>query len=463
LAVRDVNMDKSKNSQNLNNSTKDAIGYSAMVGFGETYMSAYAIFKGAAESVIGYISSVPFFVGSLLQIFAPYAMKKLRMRKDLLLLFVLLNAVSWLLIISTIFISSEAALPLILIFFTIYMAANMFGGSVWSSWIADLVPENMRGTYFGQRNALAQIAAVLATIMGGIILDVFKDGTTFLGFSIIFVLAFLCRMASWHFLSKIEDPPYYYEKTHFEDPVSFLKRKDNSELKQSILIFAFFYFAVFLMSPFFILYMIRDLHFTYLEYMMVIMSSAIVRIFAMPYWGKISERFGNKIVMVSCAFFVSLIPIYWFFLTDPFQLMFFEVLSGLVWAGIDLCLFNYLLSMSKREEISSTISNYSFFMSMGRLLGPNVGAALLLFLGTFAFFGMDSIHELMVISVIVRFLAFLLLAVSFKEQSLLRDKKKVVLDLVILYPTRDLIHGIVWAFDAGKNAVKNRRKILSRR
>ncbi|WP_244922472.1 MFS transporter, partial [Thermus scotoductus] len=44
-------------------------------------------------------------------------------------------------------------------------------GVVWLSWMADLVPEERRGRYFGLRNALLGLVGTLGNLLGGAVAD----------------------------------------------------------------------------------------------------------------------------------------------------------------------------------------------------------------------------------------------------------------------------------------------------
>ncbi|MCX6774451.1 MAG: MFS transporter [Candidatus Micrarchaeota archaeon] len=441
--------------QNLKNAIYEGTSFLASTGFGDNYVSAYAVLRGATEQFIGLLASVPLALGLFLQALSPFIMKKMRHRKGLVTAFSFLGALSWLLILGTAFVAPETALPLLLAFFSIYTILLYLEGTIFSSWIADLVPESIRGTYFGQRNSWIQIASVVATLSAGIILDLFKDSNAILGFCALFALAFLCRMLSWHFLSKMDDPHYDHGKTLSQHPLDFLK-KGNPELRHLIILFGAFIFMVNLVSPFFVLYMLRTLGFSYLEFMAVILASQVATVFAAPYWGRVSTLHGNKIVLSICLIIASVVPLYWFFLTSFWQLALFELISGVAWSGIYLCLFNHILAKSKSEEVSSNVSNRYFFAGIGLLLGPNIGALVLISLGETTLFSIDAIHVLMILSAIGRLAVALAIILAIKESSLLLDKKRraLLVSLTLTNPVREFVGGTLWVASMATSLAK---------
>lgn len=453
-------MDQRKESRNLKNSIRDGAAYSAAVGAGEAYVAPYAIFRGATNEYFGMLASFPALFSAIFQLSAPYALNKFKKRKELVLIPVLLNALSWLLILSTIFISVEIALPLLLIFFTFYAATNAFAGTLWSSWIADIVPKNMRGYFFGKRNGITQLVSLVSTLLAGILIGFLENGTTALGFSILFFASFIFRMVSMYFLKKIDDPQHSL-KIKIEHPLRFFRTHHRREAKNVILLSALFLFSATLAGPFFAVYMLRDLNFTYFEYTLIIVAASLARVVAMPYWGDISSRFGNRIVLVLGTFFVSFIPVLWLLSKSAYVIALIEIFSGFVWAAFDLSIFNYLIGSVKRWEIPSYMGNYVFFTGIGKFVGPNIGAFLIYNFEFNPIFGMAPIPLIMVVSAAARLISSLFIVFLLNEQRLIFSKKQrpFLFNVMFLYPARGLVQNISVVLDHGKKIMKGKLAI----
>ncbi|MEM4336198.1 MAG: MFS transporter [Candidatus Anstonellales archaeon] len=453
-----------KESKNLKYSIYDGAAYSAAVGAGESYVAPYAIFRGATNEYLGFLASFPALFSAIFQLSAPYVLNRLKNRKGIVLFGVFLNALSWLLMLSTVLISMEIALILFLIFFTMYAATNAFAGTLWSSWIADLVPENIRGRFFGKRNAITQFVSLLSTLLAGIMLGFLQDGTTALGFAVLFFASFIFRMVSLSFLRKIDDPPHP-SKMKTENPLRFFRTRNTREAKNVILLSALFFFSVTLAGPFFVAYMLRDLGFNYFEYTLVVIASSIARVIAMPYWGEISDRFGNKTVLTLGVFFVSFVPFLWLLSRSAYVIALIEIFSGFVWAAFDLSMFNYLIGSVRKDEIPSYMGNYSFFTGVARFIGPNVGAFLIWNFSTIPLFGFIGIPAVIFISGIARLIVSMMIATLLREEKLLLSTKymPVLLNVMFLYPARGLVHEIYVGFNAGKKIVKKGMEIANRK
>src|SRR5262245_35903246 len=58
-------------------STGDAIGYSLMVGMGETYFAAFALALGTGQTFAGLLSTLPQLAGATFQLATPWAVRRL--------------------------------------------------------------------------------------------------------------------------------------------------------------------------------------------------------------------------------------------------------------------------------------------------------------------------------------------------------------------------------------------------
>ncbi|PIO02312.1 hypothetical protein COT58_00820, partial [Candidatus Micrarchaeota archaeon CG09_land_8_20_14_0_10_60_16] len=105
--MKKLDMQKKPDEKVLDRSIKDGAAYSVAAGAGEAYVAAYAVMRGATDAFIGSLTSVPALVGALVQLAAPYAANGFRNRKLVVLGSIALNALSWLLILSTVFVSAE--------------------------------------------------------------------------------------------------------------------------------------------------------------------------------------------------------------------------------------------------------------------------------------------------------------------------------------------------------------------
>src|SRR5690606_17889783 len=95
-------------------------------------------------------------------------------------------------------------------------------------------------------------------------------------------------------------------------------------------------------APFFAVYMLRDLQFTYLEYSLNSIASIITQFLTLRFWGRFGDNFGNRLVMLISSIAIPIIPILWLFSADQYYLLVVQMASGVAWSGFSLSTANYI-------------------------------------------------------------------------------------------------------------------------
>ena len=166
----------------------------------------------------------------------------------------------------------RSTLPLIfLLFFSFYVISLDMGIPAWFSWTWDLVNERYRGRWFSKRNLLIGSASVGFALVSSVMLDYFKKtGFVMAGFIILFSLAFISRFVARRFYKKQYEPRVELKKGDYFSFFSFLMKARETNFGKFSLFTALFNLAISVASPLFVVYMLRDLHFSYLLYKVII-------------------------------------------------------------------------------------------------------------------------------------------------------------------------------------------------
>ena len=104
----------------LQHSLKDAAAYAVMMGIGETYLSAFALFLKASTPQIGLLASLPPLLGSLAQIVSAWLGRLAGRRKPIILAGAGLQALAWLPITLLPLLFPSAAVPLLITSVVVY-------------------------------------------------------------------------------------------------------------------------------------------------------------------------------------------------------------------------------------------------------------------------------------------------------------------------------------------------------
>ncbi|MBN1176005.1 MFS transporter [Candidatus Woesearchaeota archaeon] len=351
---------------------------SLMLGFGEQYVVPFALRLGASSGQIGLLSSIPSFLGSLFQLLSAKITDKYENRKRIVLTFVLLQALTFIpLFILPVITKNFWVLAII---FTIYLSFGNIAAPAWSSWLGDVIPMNERSKYFSLRNRITIIFLFSSVLISGLILNFLEDNI-WVGFGILFLMAFIGRFISFILFFKHKEPTYQSEifsNNGFKDFVLELRK---NAFGRFVIFRSSLSFAVMIASPFFAVLMLKVFNFTYLQFSVIVLAPMIIKALTMTYWGRLSHHFGNKNILRVTAILIGIIPINWLIATLLFKnntlfiaILIIEMTSGFSWAGMELTTFNYMLDASSPKRRVKLFAYYNVIFNFLILLGGLIGS-----------------------------------------------------------------------------------------
>ncbi|MFH1210061.1 MAG: MFS transporter [archaeon] len=445
-------------------SVLDGSSYNVMAGFGEQFIPAFAIKLGATNSEIGILSSFPTFVASLFQILSAKVTDTVKKRKLIMLIGVFIQALTWLPMFIVPFLTKN--ILILTLIFSIYVLCGYFVNPAWNSLMGDIVKENERGIYFGKRNKILGITSFFSILSAGLILNFFTEINVWLGFSILFTIAMLARFFSWYFLSKHTEPLYIVEEKDSFTFTEFIKKLPHTNFGKFVIFRSLMIFSIMIAAPFFVVYMLNHLHFSYLQYTIIILTPLIVRFFTSTYWGKYSDKYGNKRIMTVSSLILFLIPIGWLtaaiFNGNFFLIMLAEAISGFGWAGFDLSTFNFIFDAVSPRKRARCIAYFNVVFGAFVLIGGLIGG----YLSTRLSSGVYSLIILFLVSAMLRLLVQLTFLPMIKEERVhvMVDDRKLFIEMVAVRPTRYLFNetldGIIKIEDEIKRLGKGSFKFM---
>jgi len=392
-------------------SIREGSAASVMSGFGDAYITPYALALNANNIQIGFLSSFVGILGPLSQMWGSKLMEKYSRRK-IVVIGVAFHALMWLpiLLLSLFFWKGifTTYLPIILIvFYSIYAICGAIGGPAWFSLLGDLVPEKIRGRYFSRRNKICGSVALISTLIAAFILDYFKTkGLVLLGFSILFSLALIFRLISARLLSKHYEPKLKLEKGYYFSFLQFIKKAPYNNFGKFTIYVSLMHFASNIAAPFFAVYMLKDLGFSYITFMFVNISASVFTLLILPFWGKFSDKYGNREMLKIGSFLVPFISVLWLFSKNPVYLMLVpQLFSGVGWAAFNLSVSNFVYDSAsvQRRALCVTYLNIlnGIFVFFGAILGGFLAQHLTItFMNKFLFIFLISFVARLLVTVI---------------------------------------------------------------
>jgi MFS family permease len=374
-------------------------------GTGNSYVTPFALALNANPLHIGFISSFSGLLAPLAQLFGNKLMEN-KSRKKIVMKFVLIQSLLWIPIafLSYLFwkgILSQYLPWALIILYTLVVIAGGIALPVWFSWMGDLVPEKGRGKYFAKRSRATTAVGLAAALIAAFLLDAFKTrGLALLGFSILFILAFTFRFLSFILFKKQYSPKFKLKKKSEFSFWAFIKRYDN--FGKFAFYRATFMFASMIAAPFFAVYMLKDLQFSYVTFMIVTMSSSVFYLLFAPLAGKFSDRFGNvKLMYISGILFIFT-PILWIIFNSPYTLIFGpQLLAGIANAALIIGATNFTYDSVSPQKRGTCLAYTNILIGIGTFIGAIIGGLMAknLIIGTitpfFFVFGAASFFRLL--------------------------------------------------------------------
>jgi len=367
-------------------SIEEGIFATARFSFGDRYIAPFAIAINSSNAIVAMLSSVGGLLGPLTQLFSSRLIEK-HSRKKIVLTSVFFEALTWLpLIVIAILFYKEVItniLPLFLLLsFALFIVLANIGGPAWFSWMGDIVDKEYRGRWFSKRNLIHGFFSVILALGAAFFLDYFKKNNwTIFGFIILFSLAFIARLLSWKTIREQYEPKIKLEKEHYFSFWEFLSKAPTNNFGKFTIFRAFFSFACAISGPLLVVYLLRQIQFSYTMYMIIILAGTVFSLMIMELWGKFADKYGNYEILFLTSILIPMIPILWILSPNPYYLIIIpSIIGGISWAGFNLASINFIYDNVTPQKRGLAVAYYNMLNGIGIFLGAGLGAILIQFL-----------------------------------------------------------------------------------
>jgi MFS family permease len=439
--------------KSLKYSVYDGAAFAVMDGMTASFITPFAIALNASISMIAALTYVPQLVGAFIQLFAAKAVEIVKDRKKILVAGSLFHAILWLPLLLIPY-ASPSQKYLLVLYVALQTAFAQLINPVWNSLMGDIVPKYERGRFFGLRNKVVGATSFAAALTAGLLLNYLSPKHPFLGFTILFSAAFIARLLSALFKGMMHNPMPDLEHAEKFSLFDFVKRMDKTNYGHFVIYVVLFKFATYIAAPFFAVYMLKNLGFTYLQFTMIIAAELIASFIAMGIWGRMIDQKGTKFALYISGMLTPLIPFLWLLSSNFYYLILVEVFAGLSWAGFNLSSSNFIFDAVKPENRVRCIAYYKFFEGLAIVIGAALGGALVEHLPKWVF--VSSILFAFLVSGILR------LAVSLMMLPTLKEARLIELDLghsffrkfLTIRPSEGIVFEVVGKYNKIKEKVK---------
>lgn len=340
---------------------------------GGAFQTGFALMLGASDFWMGVLGAFPTLAG-LVQVPASYVVERRGERKWLTAWLTGFGRLLWLPILLLPWALADG--PRFTAFVALLLVSSLVisaSGPAFTSWMADLVPADYRGRYFGRRNMLAGITTMLVSLPAAWFLDlatrrhIFPDRA---GFATLFALAVVCALGSFACLSRQAEPPMRRadapDASNLRGLFAFYRAPLREPDFRRLLVYGgLFAFSQFFAGPFYTVYALTVLRLDYVWLQIFAAISSLAGLLSMPLWGYLGDKFGNKPLLAIANFGVALTPILWVMTSRQHMTATLAILcvnnliGGLFWAGVGLAQFNLLIGATPDERKSVYVGAFS--------------------------------------------------------------------------------------------------------
>ena len=344
-------------------------------GSGEQYLSAFALLLHASPFQLSVLSALPQLIGTGAQLASVKLLQWFPDRKALICAGTIGQALAWIPIVLLPLLFPQWGPWLLVVGAAAYFACAQFTTPAWNSLIAGWLDQHERGAYFARRAQLVAILSFFALCGAGWVLSLWQDSTVaWWGFVVIFALAGSARILSALALSPVQDMHQTANQEAQQGFRGFFRQNMTKDFRRFLLFSGLMHASVLIAGPFFVLYILQDIHLSYFGYGGWLAAGLLGQLLTLKAWGQFGDRFGNKALLSITGFTVPILPMLYLASTHVGFLLAVNFLGGVIWAGLALGLQNYVFDSVRPEDRAKAIALYSTVNAIGWLVGALLGS-----------------------------------------------------------------------------------------
>lgn len=317
------------------------------------FLTGYLLMNGASDLQLTVLLSLPYFL-MVFQIGAAYLASLIGRRRELCALGLIgfrgVHAVLALLPFVP-GISTSERLWIIFVLLAMSHLSFMLLANTWWMWMADLVPERIRGRYFGFRSAVTLVLGTVWSLAGGALLDYFKaKGDTQFGFCILFCVASAFALVGLLFLWRQYEPPMRKEPVPSIRQV--LSILGNSNFRRATIFLFTWNFGMGLMSFLSGKHMLGYMGMSFQQVMLYPVIVNLIGFACAKSWGRLMDHVGTRSTLILCGVITGSVPLLWLF-TAPgvmWPIWFDAVAAGIFMTGLNIAALNLPLVVTPKPN-----------------------------------------------------------------------------------------------------------------
>lgn len=347
-------------------------------------LTAFALHLGASNAMVGMLASAPF-LAQVLQLPAIALIERVRKRKLIAVVTSLVGRAMLAVMAVTAFYTGTGPLLVFLAAQFVLCGLGAVGGCAWNAWMRDLAPESRLGQVFARRTIWLTAISLALGLAAALALERTAAGSSArnLVFAGMFALGCVTGLISARVVAAMPEPTM--PPSAGPVPLGELLRRPfgDGNFSRLLLFIGSWQFAINFATPFFTVFIVRQLRFDVSFVMVLSVVSQIANILALRMWGRLSDRFANKSVLAVCApvYILAIVGMIGASQLDArvlvkLWLIVLHAVMGASIAGVTLTSTNIALKLSPKGEATAYVAASAMVTAVAAGLAPILGGLL---------------------------------------------------------------------------------------
>lgn len=370
--------------------------------------------------------------------------------------------------------NKSAAIWLTLAAIGFFSFVAQLSGAAWFSWLADLVPDDMRAGFWARRQGVVMIASVLTVALTGWFLDLFPENSL-TGFGWLLIIASIMGVMDIVVHWFVTEPVFNTGNRNLSVSTRILQPLKNRDFLYFTLAMCTWFFGLGFFSPFMNVYLKTTFGISFTHISTIQLAGMVSSVISCFVGGRLIDRMGLRTYGLAMVITVPIFSIVWFFLDgsstgllpvlgrvpQPVMLLCISsLLAGGVFAAVGMLQINLLTTLAPKEGRTMAMAVHWTLIGLLSAAGPIAGGWVKdwitanpihfqLYAGTrFSYFHIMVIaHDAMI------WLIMLPLLIQIQKKEGEWPVEQAVLDIFIITPLRSVRNLYQFNLAAGSVAV----------
>ncbi len=355
----------------------DGAGYGLMAGAAEAYFPAFALAVGMRPVLAGLVATAPLAAGGALQLLAPRVIARTPSLRRWTVTCMVVQALAFVPMIVLALRGGHAA-TIVFASAAVYWAAGMGANAGWTPWMTRVVPARVRSRFFARRSGVVQGAMLVGLVGAGMSLQAAsgRGGPLREVYAGMFAAAMLARLGSAIAIARQhgQEAKRPGKRMRLRSIPPRLRGTPRARLLGYLLAALA---ATAISGPFLTPFLLVHEHLSYASYCVFTAAIVVVKIAALPVFGRVMQRAGVRRVLTACALGIVPIPALWAASGAFGWLLVVQLYAGVAWAGFELAMLMTLFDATDDAERTTIQSAFSAMQALGTAGAGFLGGALL--------------------------------------------------------------------------------------